>query len=173
MAIRKILPASDPKLRQKAKKVKRFDTELKALADDMIETMHDAPGVGLAGPQIGVMERIFVAELPLDETNPLSGKPFVMVNPELTKVSVEMEEAEEGCLSMPGWAGLVERYYQVEIKARDVNGRPIKFKADGYLARIFQHENDHLDGILFVDHIKDDDKLWQLETENQPDKIEA
>jgi len=164
MTIRNILYATDPRLRQKAKKVRQFGPHLKKLADDMLETMRAANGVGLAGPQIGVMQRIFVAEIPVDEENPhpQSGKPFVLVNPEIVKRSAEMEEGEEGCLSIPGWMGLVNRHRSVVIKARTVYGKPIKIKAEGFLARIFQHEHDHLDGILFVDHITEKEKLWQI-----------
>lgn len=171
MAVRKILYASDPKLRQKAKKVKVFGPQLKKLANDMIETMHEANGVGLAGPQIGVMQRIFVAEIPEEEDNPLSGKPWVMINPEIVKRTDEMEEGQEGCLSIPGWVGLVNRHYGVQIKARTVTGKPIKMKVTGFLARVFQHEYDHLDGILFVDHISDPEKLWRLEAEEEDDDV--
>lgn len=162
MAIRKILYANDPRLRHKAKKVKNFGPHLKKLADDMLETMRSAQGVGLAGPQIGVMQRIFVAEIPEDEEDPDSGKPFVLINPEITRRSAQMEEGQEGCLSIPNWYGLVDRHRQIEIKAKTVRGKPIRLKANGFLARVFQHENDHLDGILFIDHIKDKEKLWQV-----------
>ncbi len=166
MAVRKILYADNPKLRQKAKKVKVFGPQLRQLANDMIETMRVSNGVGLAGPQIGVLQRIFVAEIPEEDDDPLSGKPFVIVNPEITKRSAEMEEGQEGCLSIPGWLGEVNRHHSIEIKARTVTGKPIKMKVSGFLARVFQHENDHLDGILFVDHIKDPEKLWRVQTED-------
>ncbi len=165
MALRKILYASDPRLRQKAKKVKRFGPELKKLADDMLQTMREASGVGLAGPQIGVMQRIFVAEIPPEDDDPRSGKPFVIINPEITKRSTEMEEGQEGCLSIPGWVGLVDRAQAIEIRARTIHGKPIKMRVDGFLARVFQHENDHLDGVLFIDHITDREKLWRIEPE--------
>jgi len=166
MAVRKILYASDPKLRTKAKKVKVFGPQLKQLADDMLETMRVANGVGLAGPQIGVLQRIFVAEIPEEEDNPLSGKPFVIVNPEIVKRSDEMEEGQEGCLSIPGWLGEVNRHRSIEIRARTVTGKPIKMKVSGFLARVFQHENDHLNGVLFVDHITDPEKLWRVQTDD-------
>ncbi|MFQ6611358.1 MAG: peptide deformylase [Fidelibacterota bacterium] len=177
MTERKILYASDPKLRQKAKKVKVFGPQLKKLADDMIETMRVANGVGLAGPQIGVMQRIFVAEIPEEEDNPLSGKPWVIINPEITKRTDGMEEGQEGCLSIPGWVGMVDRHVGIEVKARTVAGKSLKLKLTGFLARVFQHEYDHLDGILFVDHITDREKLWQLEQDDDEayvfDDIEA
>ena len=166
MALRKILYADNPKLRQKAKKVKVFGPQLRQLANDMLETMRAANGVGLAGPQIGVLQRIFVAEIPEEEDDPLSGKPFVMVNPEIVKRSAEMEEGQEGCLSIPGWLGEVNRHRSIEIKARTVTGKPVKMKVSGFLARVFQHENDHLDGILFVDHITEPEKLWRVQAED-------
>lgn len=166
MALRKVLYADNPKLRQKAKKVKVFGPQLRQLANDMLETMRAENGVGLAGPQIGVLQRIFVAEIPEDEDDPNSGKSFVMVNPEIVKRSEEMEEGQEGCLSIPGWYGLVNRHRSIEIKARTVTGKPIKMKVSGFLARVFQHENDHLDGVLFVDHITEPEKLWRIQPED-------
>ncbi|MFQ5577167.1 MAG: peptide deformylase [Anaerolineae bacterium] len=168
MALREILYAADPRLRQKAKKIKTFGPQLKKLAADMLETMHAANGVGLAGPQVGVMQRIFVAQIPLEEDNPLSGKPFVLVNPEIITRAPDMEEGQEGCLSIPGWVGLVNRHTGIVIKAKTTRGRSIKLKVNGFLARVFQHEYDHLDGILFTDYITDKDKLWQI----PPDEAE-
>lgn len=161
MAVRKILYANDPRLRQKAKKVTKFGPDLKRLADDMLETMREAQGVGIAGPQIGVMDRIFVAEIPADADDPDCGKSFVFVNPEITRYSEEVEEGREGCLSIPNWFGLVDRSTEIEIKAKTVNGKNIRLPLSGYLARVCQHELDHLNGILFIDHIKEKDKLWQ------------
>jgi len=170
MALRKIIYADDPRLRQKAKKVKNFGPELKKLAADMLETMRESNGVGLAGPQIGVMQRIFVAEIPEDEEDPDSGKSFVIINPEITKRSEKREEGQEGCLSIPGWYGMVNRHVGIEIKTRTLKGKTIKLRPTGFLARIFQHENDHLDGILFVDHISEAEKLWQIEPEEDNDQ---
>lgn len=177
MTIRKILYANDPRLRQKAKKVKDFGPHLKKLADDMLETMRQANGVGLAGPQIGVMQRIFVAEIPADQEDPNSGQSYVIINPELTDLSEEIEEGQEGCLSIPNWYGLVNRHRSVQIKGKDVRGKNIKLTVDGFLARIFQHEYDHLNGVLFIDHISDKEKLWQVlpgetaEDEETEDKV--
>ncbi len=166
MAIRKVLPGSDPRLRQKAKKIKQFSPGLKALAEDMLETMRHHRGVGLAGPQIGVMQRIFVAEIPPwrgngPEPHPQSGASYVLINPELVEAAENLVEGREGCLSIPTWVGLVERPEWVVVKAQDLTGRPLKLKVDDLLARIFQHELDHLNGILYIDHIKDPQKLWQ------------
>ena len=173
MAVREIIFVGDDRLRQKAKKVKSFGPHLQKLAQDMLETMRDAPGVGLAGPQIGVMQRIFVAEIPAEEEDdPNAGKTFVMVNPEIVKVSEEMEEGQEGCLSIPGYAGLVDRHVAIQIKARDEHGKPFKLTVEGFLARIFQHENDHLDGVLFIDHITDKEKLWKLPPPEEMEEAE-
>ena len=170
MALRKIIYANDPRLRQKAKKVRDFGPQLKKLADDMLETMREANGVGLAGPQIGVMQRIFVAEIPKDEEDPEAGnQSFVLINPEITKRSANIEEGQEGCLSIPYWYGLVDRHQEIEIKAKTVNGKTITLNAEGFLARVFQHESDHLDGVLFIDYIKDKEKLWQVVPEKAGD----
>lgn len=172
MGVRNIIYVDDSRLRQKAKKVKRFTPGLKRLAQDMLETMHSAGGVGLAGPQIGVMQRIFVAEIPAargegDVPHPQSGRSYVLINPEIIKSSTEQAEGLEGCLSIPHLQGLVERPEWVQLKAQDVNGRKIRLRVDDYLARIFLHELDHLDGVLFVDHIKDPAKLWPVEDETE------
>lgn len=172
MAIRQVIYSNDERLRQKAKKVKQFTPGLKQLAQDMLETMRHYDGVGLAGPQIGVMQRIFVAEIPdvrdgQEKPHPQSGVTYVLINPELVKTAEKLEEGQEGCLSIPTWQGLVERPEWVEVKAQDLTGKKIKLKVDGLLARIFQHEMDHLDGVLFIDYIKDQQKLWQVLPEDE------
>ena len=173
MAIRDIIYASDPRLRGKAKHVKQFGPALKTLTEDMIETLHAAHGLGLAAPQIGLLQRVFVAELPEDENDPQSGKPFVVINPEVVKASSKEVEGEEGCLSIPTWWGLVWRPEWVIVKAQDVNGKPVRFKVEGLLARVFQHEMDHLNGILFVDRVESPDKLWQIKPEELKAEQEA
>ena len=178
MAVRKILLSGDKRLHRKAVKVKQFTPALKKLADDMLETVRHHQGVGLAGPQVGVMQRIFVAEIPAsrgdgEEPHPQSGKSYILVNPELVSAASEMVEGKEGCLSIPNWFGRVERPAWVELKARDVKGRKIKLKVDDLLARIFMHELDHLNGILFTDHIRDPQKLWELLPEAEPEKEPA
>lgn len=172
MAVRKIITLNDKLLRQKAKKVKQFTPALKRLAADMLETMRSSDGVGLAGPQLGVMQRIFVAEIPAsrsgtDEPHPQSGVSYVLVNPEIVKCADNLVEGREGCLSIPTWYGLVERPEWVEVKAQDLNGKRIKLKVDDLLARVFQHEIDHLNGVLFIDHIKNREKLWQVVPEEE------
>lgn len=166
MAVREIIYANDPRLRQKAKRVKQFGPELKALADDMLETMHEAHGVGLAASQIGLLQRIFVAQLPEDEDEPQSSKPYVLVNPKVVKTSHNEVEGEEGCLSIPTWYGMVWRPDWILVKAQDTNGKPLRIKAEGMLARVFLHEMDHLDGVLFVDRVESPDKVWQVKPED-------
>lgn len=149
------LPA--PILRQKAKPVKRFDKNLQNLIDDMLDTMRDAPGVGLAAPQIGQSIRLLVVEYTkeVDEEDENAPKPkpkrYVLINPEIVERSEEMVEGIEGCLSIPGLVGNVERHESITVKALNRFGKPQKVKESGWMARIIQHEIDHLDGILYTD----------------------
>lgn len=150
MAKRKILVVDNPNerriLRAKAKKVSRFDASLERLVTDMWETMRDAPGVGLAAPQVGESIRVLVAEYE-DEA-------VALVNPEIIKRSEDEELGTEGCLSIPGYVGDdVARSLAVTVKARDPRGKEIRIKAEGWFARILQHEIDHLDGVLYTDRI--------------------
>lgn len=164
MAVHRILQATDPRdeavLRKKSSKVRRFDPALERLIADMIETMRAHRGVGLAAPQIGVLQRVIVAELPAEkpgqeETPRRSGTLFVLCNPEITSSSPEEQVGEEGCLSLAGWYGEVARAQAVEVRFQDRHGRRKKMRAEGYLARILQHELDHLEGILFTDRVTD------------------
>jgi len=161
MAIRTIIYASDPRLRQKARPVKQFGPALKALADDMLETLRAANGVGLAAPQIGLLQRLFVAELPPNPEDPQSGKSYVLVNPQLVDSSPEEVEGVEGCLSIPTWYGRVWRPEWIVVRAKSTSGKPIRMKVTGWLARVFLHEMDHLDGVLFTDRVRDPEGLWQ------------
>jgi peptide deformylase len=153
MAIRKIVTLGGPKeaiLHTKAKKVSRFDSYLERLVADMWETMRDAPGVGLAAPQIGEPIRVLVAEYE-DES-------YALVNPEILKRAEEEVLGTEGCLSIPGYVGdNVPRAESVVVKARDPKGKEIRVRAEGWFARILQHEIDHLDGILYIDRIRPED----------------
>jgi peptide deformylase len=155
MALKEIVTFPDPFLRLKAKPVKKFDKELQTLIDDMFETMRAEPGVGLAAPQIGESMRLVVieyAEEPEDEEAPEpKPKRYVLVNPEITQKSEEMVEGMEGCLSVPGLIGTVDRHEKVTVKALTRHGKPQKVKAEGWMARILQHELDHLDGVLYID----------------------
>ena len=147
MAILSIRTLGDPILRSKATPVTSFDAELAQLALDMHETMRAAPGVGLAASQVGRLLRMFVYDSGDD------GESGTLVNPEITWFSEETVEAEEGCLSLPGTYYPVTRAVAVKVRAQDVAGAPVEKEAEGFLARIFQHEIDHLDGILFIDRL--------------------
>jgi peptide deformylase len=157
MAIRKIITTENPILRQKAKKVHRFDPSLQKLVDDMFETMHTAGGVGLAGPQIAQSLRIFVAEY--------EDHKIAVFNPEIVKAEGE-EIGPEGCLSIPGYVGEnIRRAAKVLVKGQDVRGKPIRVPAEGWFARIVQHEIDHLDGILFIDRLDRPEDLREVTEE--------
>ncbi len=151
----RILP--DPVLRQKAKRISRLDPSLRRLIGDMIETMHEAKGVGLAAPQIGVSLRVVVIRLPEEDAEDI-----VLINPEIVKTSGE-REIEERCLSIPGYSGKVKRAVSVTVKARDENWKEFRIKGDELLAQALEHEIDHLSGILYVDRLESPDKLIKLE----------
>jgi peptide deformylase len=141
-------------LRSKSRKVQRITPHLVEFAEQMLETMREANGVGLAAPQVGVLQRFFVAESPEDEENNQPRETYVLFNPEIVKNSGE-QVGYEGCLSIPGYIGEVARADKVTVKGLDERGRPVRYKAEGYLARVFQHEIDHLDGVLFTDKLTD------------------
>jgi peptide deformylase len=152
MAIRNVIKLPHPTLRRKAKKIEQFDSDLRKLIDDMIETMRDEPGVGLAAPQINISQRLIVVEYPEDDSiHDAEPKVFVVANPVLVQVSETKENGIEGCLSVPNLYGEVERSKSVTVRGQNQHGKKITINADGWLARIFQHEIDHLNGILFVD----------------------
>jgi peptide deformylase len=163
MAIRKIVTLGGPKeavLRAKAKKVSRFDASLERLVADMWETMRDAPGVGLAAPQVGETIRVLVAEY--------EDQAVALVNPEIIKASEEEILGTEGCLSIPGLVGdNVARHVSVVVKARDPKGKEVRVKAEGWFARILQHEIDHLNGVLYIDHIKSEDVREATEADTE------
>ncbi len=149
MAILEILEAPDPRLSTKCQPVERFDGALARLLDDMLATMYRAPGIGLAAPQVGVLQRLFVVDLgPEDERAPL-----VVINPEIVTRSSAISSAEEGCLSLPKQYADVVRAEAVTIRFQGRQGELQELTADGLLARCLQHEIDHLDGVLFVDRI--------------------
>ncbi len=157
MALRQIVNLPEPILRRKAKPVTKFDKDLQILIDDMIETMREAPGVGLAAPQINISQQLAVVEYAEGEEEesedapPRPKKLFVLINPEITKASEEKVIGVEGCLSIPGLLGEVERHESVQVKALNRHGSLVKLKVEGWMARIFQHEIDHLNGVLFTD----------------------
>lgn len=163
LAVREILLMADPVLRQKCKKVGRNDKSLQKLIDDLIDTMHDAHGIGLAAPQVGVSLRIIVVQIPDDvEDEPEAGKLFVVYNPEIVKSSGE-HFPEEGCLSVPGYVANVRRAVNVVVTGKDRGGRDQRVRASGQLAHVFQHEIDHVDGILFVDRLNSLEELRKVE----------
>jgi peptide deformylase len=171
MAVREIITIGHPTLRLKARKVTKFGPELKQFVDDMIETMRNAPGVGLAAPQVNVSERIIVIETPADEEEGIPAELYAFVNPEIVKTSRETAEGQEGCLSIPGYVGDVERHAWIVVRGQDAYGKPQRVRAHDYLARIFQHEIDHLDGTLFIDHISDPAKIRKV-TAADADKLD-
>lgn len=160
MAIREIVYTPDPVLRRKAHKITNFDKDLQVLIQDMVETMREAPGVGLAAPQVGISSRLIVVEYAENEEEDEDApkKLYVVINPEIDEASEDMELGVEGCLSVPRMMGEVNRYLQVTVKGFNRQGKPIKLKLKGWLARIFQHEIDHLEGILYTDRAT---KLWR------------
>jgi peptide deformylase len=144
MAIRLIVKDPDPVLRERAKEVTKFNANLHKLLQDMADTMYDAKGVGLAAPQIGILKRVIVVDVG-DEHGLIE-----MVNPEIVEREGE-QIGPEGCLSIPGLSGTVRRAQRVVVKGQDRDGNPFTVEAEGYLARAFQHEVDHLNGVLFTD----------------------
>jgi peptide deformylase len=148
MSLLELRIMGDPVLRQPAAPVVEVTDELHRLMDDMFDTMYAEEGVGLAAPQIGVSQRLIVIDAREEDT-----QPFVLINPEIVEFSDDLDRAEEGCLSIPGLREVVERSWAVRVRGLDRDGTPMEIDAEGLLARILQHEVDHLDGILFVDRV--------------------
>ncbi len=175
MAVREIVVVPNEVLRKKTQKVTKFDDNLQKLIDDMVETMREAPGVGLAAPQIGVLEKVIVVEYYEDEEAAESSEDdadlkkrlYTIVNPEITRKSAEMEIGTEGCLSIPGYLGDVDRHLAITVKGQNRHGQPVTLKLKDWTARIFQHEIDHLNGVLFTDLAT---KIWKPEGE-VPDTV--
>ncbi len=165
MTVLDIVTLPDPILRQKTRPVTNFDDELQTLIDNMIETMREANGVGLAAPQIGQSIQLAVIEsLPKEDEDgneiPDSRELFVIANPKIVWESREVVDGIEGCLSIPGYVGEVERAVSVRVRAQDRTGKKIKLRLDGWTARIFQHEIDHLHGVLFLDKLTAEENVW-------------
>lgn len=150
MTIKSLVLLPDPVLRKKSDLVERVDDEMRALADDMLETMYDAPGIGLAAIQIGIPRRMLVIDCAKDEEEKA---PMVFINPEIVESADERSIYEEGCLSIPDYYAEVERPVEVTVEYVDRDGKAQRMKADGLLATCLQHEIDHLNGVLFIDHI--------------------
>jgi len=146
VALLPIMKDPDPVLRKKAQPVRKVNAQLRRLLDDMAQTMYAAPGAGLAAPQVGVSKRVICVDAGKDH-----GGLHQLINPEITRHSLEETRMAEACLSIPGMMGDVDRWAEVEVKGLDRQGRPVFIAAQGWLARVFQHEIDHLDGILYTD----------------------
>lgn len=171
MALLDIITPENPVLRKKAIKVVDFkSSKFQQLIDDMVETMVDAPGVGLAAPQVAVSQRLIVVRLPdateedIEEYGDQAGVVYAVANPKIIKSSKDRVAGVEGCLSLPGLLGEVDRHESVVITGQDRHGKNWRLKAKGWLARVFQHEIDHLDGILFTDLT---DKVWEAEEDEE------
>ncbi len=169
MTLRTIVTLPGPVLRRKARAVTAFDKKLQTLIDDIIETMREAPGVGLAAPQVGISERLIVVEYyeneqAEEEEDEAKKKVWVIVNPEIVKASAEKVTGVEGCLSVPNLVGEVERHAAVQVKGLNRRGQPMRVKATGWLARIFQHEIDHVNGVLFTERAA---RVWIPQTEEE------
>ena len=159
MAVRPLKHLPDPVLRQKAKRIRTIDNSIQKLIDDMIETMHAENGVGLAANQVGVLQRIAVIQLPDDQ------EATVLINPEILRREGEME-VHEGCLSIPGYRGDLKRSATVQAKALDRNGKPFRIKGHDLLAEALEHETDHLNGILYIDHITDPENFYKIDSQD-------
>jgi peptide deformylase len=150
MALREIIKLPDKRLRLSSEPVKRIDAGIRKLVDDLFETMYDAPGIGLAAIQIGIAKRVVTLDLSKKEDD---HKPLVFINPEVTWKSAETSKYEEGCLSIPDYYEEVERPAQVKVKYLDLDGKEHEIAASGLFATCLQHEIDHTNGVLFIDHI--------------------
>jgi peptide deformylase len=158
MAVLTIRVVPDPVLRQKSKRVKTIDGSIKRLVDDMLETIHAVPGrAGLAASQVGIPLRVIVIGIPEEED-------IVLINPEIVRKRGE-RLVTEGCLSIPGYFGEIKRAQAVTVKGRDLSGEEIRIKADELLAQALEHEIDHLNGVLYIDHLESPDKLFKVEPE--------
>lgn len=172
MALRPIIYIGDEILRARARRTHTFGPELHRLLDDMLETMLDAQGIGLAAPQVGVSQRVIIVRLPDDEESAAlfgdqAGVLYEAVNPKIIRSSPEIVNGVEACLSIPSYLGTVRRHAAAIIRARDRHGNVIRVKASGWLARVFQHEIDHLAGTLFIDRAI---AIWRTD-ERVPEKV--
>jgi len=187
MAVREVITIGDPRLREPSDEIAEITPEIEQLIDDMIETMHEADGIGLAAVQVGEMQRIILVELPEmepememedseegEEIEPIQGQGelYIVLNPRIVRESKETEVGIEGCLSVPGYVGEVERAVQVTVRGRDRHGKKFRLRPHGLLARVFQHEIDHCNGVLYVDKLTDVDKMW-IVVEGTEEEVEA
>jgi peptide deformylase len=167
MAIREIITVPNKVLNRKAQKVTDFGKDLQTLIDDKVETMREAPGVGLAAPQVNVLQRVIAVEFGDEEDEEVPPKLYTIVNPEVARASEETLMGIEGCLSIPELVGEVERSVSVTVKGQNRRGQKMKIKASGWLARILQHEIDHLNGVLFTDRTETIYRIEDLMEEDE------
>ena len=172
MALRKIVIRGDEILTKRCKHVTKITDRIKLLCEDMLETMREADGVGLAAPQVGVMKRVFVCRPELDNFD----KEYVMINPEIIETEGEQESAE-GCLSVPGYIGMLKRPERVKLKAMDLDGAIKEYEFSGFAATCIMHENDHLNGVVYPDIAEEvytteqyNDMMAELTSENEEGK---
>jgi len=151
--VRDIVVVEDPRLRTKCPKVPKVDDSIRKLVDDMVDTMREAPGIGLAAPQVGVLLRVIVCEV--------EDHLHALVNPEIVRAEGE-QVGDEACLSIPGYAGPVKRFEKVVVKGKNRSGKEVRVRAEGLLARCLQHEIDHIDGVLFVDRLTSPESLRKV-----------
>ena len=165
MSAREIIFVPHPTLRKKADLITEFGPELQELVDDMIITLDEASGAGLAAPQVNVSQQVILVEYGSDEDEDIPPILYVTVNPKITRFSQEIISGAEGCLSIPGFMGEVERAQEIVVEGLDRYGKPLKMKFQGWLARIFQHEIDHINGILYTDRTT---RVWETDEDYNP-----
>ncbi len=165
MSAREVILVPHPTLRKKSEPVSDFGPELQELIDDMVETIRLESGVGLAAPQVNVSQQVIVIEFGSEEEEELPPELYILVNPKITRFSTDAVLGAEGCLSIPGLMGEVERAYQVTVEGKDRTGSPVTLHLEGWLARVFQHEIDHLNGILYTDRAT---QVWKSDEDFDP-----
>jgi len=165
MAAREIIFVPHPTLRKKSAKVSDFGPDLQQLIEDMIETLHENSGAGLAAPQVNVSQQVILVEFGTEENEEIPPTMYVTINPRVTRFSQEIVTGAEGCLSIPGLMGEVERADEIVIEGQDRFGKPIKMRLQGWIARIFQHEIDHVNGILYTDRTT---SVWETDEDYNP-----
>ena len=165
MPAREVIHVPHPALRKKAEKVSDFGPDLQNLIDDMITTLHQASGAGLAAPQVNVSQRVILVEYGNDDDEDIPPTMYITINPRVTRFSQDTILGAEGCLSIPGVMGEVERAQDIVVEGQNRNGEPVKLRLQGWTARIFQHEIDHLEGILYTDRAT---HVWETDEDYNP-----
>jgi peptide deformylase len=165
MPAREVITIPHPTLRKKADPVTDFGEETQQLIDDMIITLHEESGAGLAAPQVNVSQRLILVEYGNEDDDSIPPTLYITINPKITRFSQELVTGAEGCLSIPGFMGEVERAQEILVEGQDRHGEPLKMRLRGWVARIFQHEIDHLDGILYTDRTTN---VWETDEDYNP-----